>query len=75
MTFEPWMLVALEENGYTDTAERVLNRLARYIKEHYPNGGYLSETEFRQICLACNVDLNNIHKEDVNALISRLNRN
>lgn len=75
MTFEPWMFVALEENGYTDTREGILNRLALYLKQHYPNGGYINEAEFRQICLACNVNLNNINKEHVVELISRLNGN
>lgn len=73
MTFEPWMFVALEENGYTDTREGMLNRLALYLKEQYPNGGYISESEFRQACLTCNVDLNHIHKEDIETLTNRLN--
>ena len=33
MAFEPWMLAAMEEEGYMDTSEGCINRVAKYLSQ------------------------------------------
>ena len=51
MAFDPWMLNAMEEYGYTDTNDGLINRVAVEIQRAHPNGGNIADDEFRRACL------------------------
>ena len=54
MKYEPWMLAAMEERGYMDTNEGLINRVAYHLAKS-PNDT-IGTSEFRSACYACNVD-------------------
>lgn len=72
MTFQPWHLQALEEYGYTDTNEGLLNRVARALSRS-PNDT-IETDEFRRTCIACNVDPDSFTQSDFEYLQERLNQ-
>ena len=50
MAFDPWMLNAMEEYGYTDTNDGLINRVAVEIQRMHPKGGNVDYAEFCRIC-------------------------
>ena len=52
--FKPWMLAAMEDEGYTDTSDGLINRVAKYLAKS-PNDT-IDTAEFRSACISCNVD-------------------
>ena len=52
--FKPWMFAAMEDEGYMDTSDGLINRVAKYLAKS-PNDTIDTE-EFRSACIACNVD-------------------
>ncbi len=71
MELKAWHLAALEEYGYTDTNDGLINRVARTLAGS-PNDT-IETTEFRQACLACNVDPDSFTQKDLEQLQRKLN--
>lgn len=71
MAFEPWMLSAMEEQGYMDTSEGLVSRLAKYLSNS-PND-IIDTDEFRRACVACNVDPDSFTQADLESLQRKLN--
>ena len=70
MIYEPWMLSAMEENGYTDTEKGLNNRLVEALDE-------LDEDEidtetFIDICIEEGIDPDTVTEEDLDYIESRL---
>ena len=70
MIYEPWMLSAMEENGYTDTEKGLNNRLVEALNE-------LDEDEidtetFIEICIEEGIDPDTVTEEDLDYIESRL---
>ncbi len=70
--FEPWMLAAMEEEGYMDTSEGCINRVAKYLANS-PNDT-IDTNEFREACYACNVDPDSFTQSDLDKLQNKLNK-
>ena len=71
MAFQPWMLAALEEAGYGDTNEALLNRVANYLS-HSPKD-VIDTAEFRSACISCGVDPVSFTQDDLEKLQRKLN--
>ena len=71
MKLEPWHLAALEEYGYMDTDDGLINRVARYLADS--QNGSIDTEEFRSACLACDVDPDSFSQEDLDKLQMKLN--
>ena len=70
MSYEAWMLNAMEEIGYTDTEKGLNNRLVEAIDE-------LDEDEidtetFIDICIEKGIDPDTVTEEDLDYIQSRL---
>ena len=72
MGYKAWHLAALEEYGYTDTNDGLLNRVARYLAKS-PNDT-IGTAEFRSACIACNVDPDSITQSDLEKIRRKLNQ-
>lgn len=72
MSIQPWMLGMMEEYGLTDTNDGLINRVARYLSKS-PND-MIETAEFRQACIACNVDPDSFTQSDLDKLQAQLNR-
>ena len=72
MRFEPWMLAAMEEEGYMDTSEGCINRVAKYLSKS-PNDT-IDTDEFRRACYACDVDTDSFTQSDLEKLQRKLNK-
>ncbi len=71
--YEPWQLVALEEYGYIDTREGILNRIARYLAKTNFDGvdnihdidiDNIDAEDFEKACVECGVDPSTLTQED-----------
>ena len=71
MPYKAWHLAAMEEYGYTDTNEGLINRVARYLAKS-PNDT-IDTAEFRSACIACNVDPDFFTQSDLGKLQRKLN--
>lgn len=72
MMFEPWMLAAMEDEGYMDTGHGLNMRVAKYLAK---NGSDEIDTdEFRDACISCGVDPDSITQSDLDDIQSKLNR-
>ena len=72
MSFEPWMLNAMEEHGHTTTNVGLINRVAYYLADS-PND-VIDTAEFRSACYACNVDPDSFTQKDLDQLQRKLNQ-
>ena len=54
MGFKAWHLAALEDHGYTDTNDGLINRVAYCLAKS--KNDTINTAEFRQACIACSVD-------------------
>ncbi len=70
--FEPWMLAAMEEEGYMNTREGDINRVAKHLAQS-PNDT-IETAEFRSACHSCNVDPDSFTQRDLDKLQDKLNR-
>lgn len=70
--FKPWMLAAMEDEGYTDTSDGCINRVAKYLANS-PNDT-IDTAEFRSACIACNVNPNSFTQNDLDKLQRKLNK-
>ena len=70
MSYEAWMLNAMEENGYMDTEKGLNDRLVEVLSE-------LDEDEidtetFIEICIEEGIDPDTVTEEDLDYIQSRL---
>lgn len=72
MSYKPWMLAAMEDEGYMTTSAGCINRVAKYLSKS-PNDT-INTTEFRQACIACNVDPDSFTQRDLDDLQEKLNK-
>ena len=72
MAFKPWHLAAMEEHGYTDTSDGLINRVAFRLAKS-PNDT-IDTAEFRRACIACGVDPDSFTQSDLDKLQRKLNR-
>ena len=72
MSYKVWHLAAMEEYGYTDTNEGLINRVARYLAKS-PNDTIDTE-EFHQACISCSVDPDSFTQSDLDKLQRKLNQ-
>lgn len=70
--FKPWMLAAMEDEGYMDTSDGLVNRVAKYLANS-PNDTIDTE-EFRSACISCNVDPDSFTQSDLYKLQNKLNK-
>ena len=70
MGYQPWMFAAMEEYGYTDTSEGLINRVAHYLAQEV--AGEIDPETFEQACFACGVDPGSFTDEDFAYLRKRL---
>lgn len=72
MAYKAWHLAAMEEHGYTDTSDGLVNRVARYLAKS-PNDT-IDTAEFRRACIACSVDPDSFTQSDLDQLQRKLNQ-
>ncbi len=72
MGYKAWHLVAMEEHGYMDTNDGLINRVACYLAKS-PNDT-IDTAEFRQACIAGNVDPDSFTQSDLEKLQRKLNQ-
>ncbi len=70
MPFQPWMFAAMEEAGYGDTNESLINRVENYLSDN-PND-VIDTAEFRTACIDCGVDPDSFTQDDFEKLQSKL---
>ena len=72
MSYKAWHLGAIEEAGYMDTNDSLINRVAYYLA---PSPNQTIETaEFREACIRCNVDPDSFTQSDLEKLQQKLNQ-
>lgn len=70
--FKPWVLAAMEDEGYMDTSDGLINSVAKYLAKS-PNDT-IDTIEFRRACIACNVDPDSFTQSDLDKLQKKLNK-
>jgi len=70
MAFEPWMLAAMEEAGYTDTNEGLISRVANILNRSHNDT--IDTTEFRSACVRAGVDPDSFTQSDLDRLRKKL---
>lgn len=68
--FKPWMLAAMEDEGYMDTSDGLINRVAKYLAKSHNDT--TDTAEFRSACIAGNVDPDSFTKSDLDKLQKKL---
>ena len=71
MAFKAWQLAALEEYGYMDTNDGLINRVARRLAQS-PNDT-IDTAEFRSACIEVGVDPDSFTQSDLDKLQRKLN--
>ena len=72
MSYHAWHLAAMEEAGYTDTSEGLVNRVARELAKS-PNDE-IGRAEFRRTCIACGVDPESFTSAELSELQRKLDQ-
>jgi hypothetical protein len=72
MGYKAWHLAALEDSGYMDTNDSLINRVAHELAKSSSN--LIETAEFRRACFACNVDPESFTQSDLEQLQNRLNQ-
>lgn len=70
MAFEPWMLAAMEDNGYMDTEHGLNMRVAKYLAKN--GSDVIDDDEFRSACESCGVDPDSVTQTDLNEIQRKL---
>ena len=71
MAFKAWQLAMLEEYGYMDTNDGLINRVAQCLANS-PNET-IDTAEFRSACIASGVDPDSFSQSDLDKLQRKLN--
>lgn len=70
MSFKPWHLAAMEDNGYMATSHGLNMKVARYLAK---NGSEdIGEDEFIDACVTCGVDPSSVTPEDIADIQNKL---
>ena len=72
MGYQPWHLAAMEEAGYMDTSEGLVNRVVRELAKS-PNDE-IGRAELRRVCIKCGVDPDSLTSADLSGLQKELNQ-
>ena len=72
MGYKAWHLAALEDAGYMDTNDSLINRVAHELAKSSSN--LIATAEFRRACFACNVDPESFTQSDLEQLQNKLNQ-
>ena len=72
MSYQPWHLAAMEEAGYMDTSEGLVNRVARELAKS-PNDE-IGKAELRRACIRCGVGPDSLTSGDLGVLHRKLNQ-
>ena len=72
MSYSPWMLAAMEEEGYMTTSHGLNMRVAKYLAEN--GSDEIGNEEFRDACVSCGVDPDSIDQDDLADIQNKLNR-
>ena len=70
MSYEAWMLTAMEEKGYTDTEKGLNNRLVEVLDEL--DDDEIDTETFIDICIEEGIDPDTVTEEDLDYIQSRL---
>jgi len=70
IVFEPWIFSAIEEDGYMDTSEGLINKVSKYLANS--QNDVINTAEFRNACIACNVDPDSFSQSDLEKLQRKL---
>ncbi|MBQ3379867.1 MAG: hypothetical protein IJG50_08425 [Clostridia bacterium] len=70
MSFKAWQLAALEEYGYMDTSDGLINRVA-YKLAQSPHDT-IDTQEFREACISSGVDPDSFTQSDLSKLQRKL---
>lgn len=70
MSFKPWMLAAMEEEGLTDTSEGCISRVAQVLNQS--SNTVIDTAEFRDACYRSNVDPDSFTQADLDRLQQKL---
>ena len=71
MSYKAWHLATLEDYGYADTNDGLINRVAYRLAKS--NNETINTAEFQQACIACNVDPDSFTQKDLEQLQRKLN--
>ncbi len=71
MSFEPWMLAEMEDNGYMTTGHGLNMKVAHYLAKHGSDS--IGNDEFFDACIACGVDTDSITQADLDDIQNKLN--
>ena len=72
MAFKTWHLAALEDAGYMDTEEGLINRVAYELADSPED--IIGNEEFIAACERCGVDPHSFTASDLEKLQKKLNR-
>lgn len=72
MAYKPWHLSAMEDAGYTPTNTGLINKVANYLANS--SNDIIDTDEFRNACIACNVDPDSFTQKDLEQLQRKLNK-
>ena len=72
MSYEPWMLAAMEDEGYMDTSHGLNMKVAKYLAKN--GSDEIGNAEFRSACYSCGVDPDSITQSDLNDIQNKLNK-
>lgn len=72
MAFEPWMLAAMEDEGYMDASHGLNMKIAKYLAKNGSND--IGDKEFTDACISCNVNPDSIKPSDLRDIQDILNK-
>lgn len=70
--YKAWHLAAMEDAGYMDTSDGLVNRVAREIAKS--DNDIINTSEFMDACYKCNVDPYSFTDSDMKKLQRKLNQ-
>ena len=71
MAFKAWQFAALEEYGYMDTDDGLINCVARQLAES--SNDTIDTAEFRSVCITSGVDPDSFTQSDLDKLQRKMN--
>ena len=72
MAYEPWMLAAMEDDGYMDTSHGLNMKVAKYLAKNGSDN--IGNDEFSSACIACGVDPTTVTSSDLKDIQNKLNK-
>lgn len=72
MTYEPWMLAAIDQAGYNGIRDEHIIAVANELLK--TGRSSISRADFDRACSRCGINPNNFTQQDLNTLEDYLNR-